>query len=271
MRTVLVGLTALALALSSLTFAAEEAKAPSKEKATKEAKATDEMKPVKEDKASTGELKTFSQKLSYAVGMDVGASLKELKKELDLDIFFRGLRDSLEEKKSLLTEQETAEIKKEFVAKMQTQRAEKNKTAGEKNLKEGVAYLEENKKKKGVITTPSGLQYEVLKEGDGAKPKATDTVSVHYRGTLIDGTEFDSSYKRNEPAVFPVTGVIPGWTEALLLMKVGGKYRLVIPSELAYKDKAPGPIGPNAVLIFEVELLKVEKEEGGPPAALPKL
>ena len=136
------------------------------------------------------------------------------------------------------------------------------KELGEKNRKEGEAFLAENKKKKGVITTESGLQYMVLEKGDGPKPKATDTVSVNYRGTLIDGTEFDSSYKRGKPVTFPVKGVIAGWTEALLLMNVGSKYKLFVPPNLGYGGRGAGRlIGPEATLIFEVELLGIESEK----------
>jgi FKBP-type peptidyl-prolyl cis-trans isomerase len=272
MRKVLVGITLLALCVSPLSFAAEEAKAPKKETATKEVKASAEPAAPKDEKAPAGELKTSSQKLSYAAGMDLAASVpKELKDQLDLELFFRGFKDIIQGNKTLLTTEQTGEIKKEFFANMQAQQAEKSKLAGEKNVKEGEAYLAKNKTKQGVLTTSSGLQYEAIKEGAGPSPKASDQVSVHYRGTLIDGTEFDSSYKRNEPATFPVGGVIPGWTEGLQLMKAGGKYHLVIPSKLAYGERGAGPIGPNAVLVFDVELLKIEKApEGGVPEIVVK-
>ena len=145
-------------------------------------------------------------------------------------------------------------------AKKNELKTPKTETLAEKNMEEGEKFLSENKKKKGIVTTKSGLQYIVLSEGNGARPKATDKVKVHYKGTLIDGTEFDSSYKRGEPAVFQVKGVIPGWTEALQLMKVGSKYNLFIPSNLAYGQRGAGSkIGPNVTLIFEVELLSIEK------------
>jgi FKBP-type peptidyl-prolyl cis-trans isomerase FklB len=144
---------------------------------------------------------------------------------------------------------------------------EKQKAAGEKNASEGVKFLEDNKKKEGVKTTASGLQYKSLKEGSGAQPKATDTVTVNYRGTLTDGTEFDSSYKRNEPTTFPLSGVIKGWTEGLQLMKKGSKYQFFIPANLAYGERSPGAgIPPNSTLIFEVELLEVK---GGAPSPSP--
>ncbi|KPL10389.1 hypothetical protein AMJ85_05870 [candidate division BRC1 bacterium SM23_51] len=235
MRRMSVAVAALALCLSSLTCATK-----------KEAPKT--------------ELKTFNQKASYAVGMQMGSSWKQSEIEIDPDTFVLGLKDGLKGEEFLLTQQEAIEVQREFMKQMQQKRMEEMKTAGEKNRKEGEAFLMENKDKEGVTTTASGLQYVVLTEGDGPQPKATDRVSVHYRGTLLDGTEFDSSYKRGEPATFPVKGVIPGWTEALQLMKVGSKYRLFIPSELAYRERGSPPrIPPNATLIFEVELLGIEE------------
>jgi FKBP-type peptidyl-prolyl cis-trans isomerase FklB len=143
---------------------------------------------------------------------------------------------------------------------MMAKQQELAKMAGEKNQKEGEAFLAENKKKEGVITLPSGLQYKVIKAGSGNKPKATDTVTVHYQGTLVNGTEFDSSYRRGQPVSFPVNGVIPGWTEALQLMEAGAKWQIVIPSNLAYGDRGAGPqIGPNATLIFEIELISIQE------------
>jgi len=249
MRRIVAVVIGLVLSLSSLTWAAEAEKAPKAEKAAKE-----QAVPAADD------LKTSTARLSYAVGMDVGGSLKEIAKMLDLNIFFRGLKDTLEGKKPLLADEQVEEIKQDFMKRLQAERTQKNKDVGDKNRKEGETFLAENKKKKGVVATDSGLQYEVLKEGDGPKPTPTDTVTVNYRGTLIDGTEFDSSFKRNEPATFKPGQVIPGWTETVQLMKVGSKYRVVIPSNLAYGERGAGPaIGPNAVLIFEVELLKTEK------------
>lgn len=211
------------------------------------------------------ELKTPDEKLSYAIGLEIGTSLKNLPTEIEFDIFVQAVEDALKGKEPLLTQQEAREIKMEFGKKVRAERAQKRKEAGEKNRKEGEAFLAENKKKEGVVTTESGLQYMVLHEGDGPKPKVTDRVKVHYRGTLIDGTEFDSSYKRGKPATFPLKGVVAGWTEALQLMKVGSKYRLFVPSELAYGKRGRGPkIEPNAVLIFELELLEIEKKAAGP-------
>lgn len=210
--------------------------------------------------ADKKELKTPNEKLSYTLGMDMGSFLKEVPRDIDFEVFLQGVRDSFKGKKTLITEEEAIQIKQEFIKEMQTASLKKMEETAEKNKKEGEAFLAENKKKKGVVTTASGLQYIVLKEGAGNTPKAGDKVTVHYSGTLIDGTEFDSSYKRGQSVTFPLDGVIPGWTEALQLMKVGGKYRLFIPSELAYgKMGAGAQIGPNSVLIFEVELLGIEK------------
>jgi len=211
-------------------------------------------------KAPIEELNTSDEKLSYAIGLEIGTTLKKLPAEIDFAVFIQAVEDGLKGKETLLTQQQAIEIKKEFGKKVQEDRARKTKGLAEKNLKEGEAFLAENKKKKGVITTESGLQYLVLQEGDGPKPKATDRVKVHYRGTLLDGTEFDSSYKRGQPVTFMLNRVIAGWTEGVQLMKVGSKYRLFIPSNLAYRERGAGPlIGPNSTLIFEVELLAIEK------------
>ena len=212
------------------------------------------------EKPAKEELNSPAAKVGYALGMYIGDSLKTIRKEIDLRIFLRAIEDTLEGKKPLLTMKEAAQVRQEFSMRMDKRRAAEMRELAEKNRKEGEAFLAANKKKEGVTTTASGLQYTVLKEGDGPKPTTTDRVRVDYRGTLIDGTEFDSSYSRGKPAVFPVTGVIPGWTEALQLMKVGSKYQLFVPSNLAYGPPgARPPIGPNATLIFEVELLGIEK------------
>ncbi|MGE5172664.1 MAG: FKBP-type peptidyl-prolyl cis-trans isomerase [Betaproteobacteria bacterium] len=208
------------------------------------------------------ELKTQKDKVSYAIGVDMGNSLKKNSIDVDPELLVKGMRDALSGAKTLMTEQEVRETLVAFQKEFQAKQQEKMKALAEKNKKEGDAFLAENKKKGGVKTLPSGLQYKVIKEGKGASPKETDTVTVHYRGTLIDGTEFDSSYKRNEPATFQVNGVIKGWTEALQLMKEGAKWQLFIPANLAYGERgAGGVIGPNATLIFEVELIKIGAKE----------
>jgi FKBP-type peptidyl-prolyl cis-trans isomerase FklB len=202
------------------------------------------------------ELKTQKDKLSYAIGVDMGNSFKKNfnKSEFDIDpdIMVRGMKDVQAGSTPLMTDQEVRETIMAWQKDIQAKRAEKNK-------KDGEAFLAGNKKKKDVKVLPSGLQYKVITAGKGKTPKATDTVTVNYQGTLIDGTEFDSSYKRGQPATFPVNGVIKGWTEALQLMKEGSKWQLVIPADLAYGERGGGPIGPNAVLIFEIELLSVKQ------------
>ena len=203
---------------------------------------------------------TQKEKLSYAIGVDMGTSLKKNAIDVDADVLYRGIKDALSGGTHLLTDQEIRETLQTAQKELQAKQQEKMKTLGDKNKKEGEAFLAANIKKKGVKTLPSGLQYKILVDGKGSSPKATDMVTVNYKGTLIDGTEFDSSYKRNEPATFPVNGVIKGWTEALQLMKEGSKWELFIPADLAYGERGTmgGPIGPNAVLIFEVELLKIK-------------
>lgn len=212
--------------------------------------------------AADAELKDQKDKVSYAIGLDIGTTLKRQLIDVNGAILNSGIQDGLSGKKALMTEEQIKETMAAFQKDMMAKQAAAKKEAGEKNTAEGKKFLEENKSKEGVKTTASGLQYKVLKEGTGASPKATDTVKVNYRGTTIDGTEFDSSYKRGEPATFPVNRVIKGWTEGLQLMKVGSKYQFVIPADLAYGERGAGSdIGPNAVLLFDVELLDI------PPAA----
>jgi FKBP-type peptidyl-prolyl cis-trans isomerase FklB len=201
------------------------------------------------------ELKDNKDKASYSIGLNIGSNLKRQNVELNTDAFMAGMKDALDGKKPLLNDQEV----KEAMTNLEKDMQQKQAAAAQKNLAEGEKFLEENKKKPGVKTTASGLQYKVEKEGTGAQPKATDTVTVNYRGTLINGTEFDSSYKRGQPATFPVSGVIKGWTEALQLMKTGAKYQLFIPPNLAYGERSAGrEIPPNSTLIFDVELLDVK-------------
>lgn len=217
--------------------------------------------------AGTTELKTPKDKVSYAIGMDMANSLKRNAIEVDPEILGQAMRSVLTGQKTILTDEEVKTTLTELQKEMQAKQQEKMKAEGEKNKKEGEAFLADNKKKEGVKTLPSGLQYKVMTEGKGKSPKATDTVSVQYRGTMIDGTEFDSSYKRGQAATFPVNGVIKGWTEALQLMKEGAKWQLFIPADLAYGEAGAGggPIGANATLIFEVELVSIQ--QGQQPAA----
>jgi FKBP-type peptidyl-prolyl cis-trans isomerase FklB len=204
-------------------------------------------------------LKGEKERLGYSIGMDIGSMLRSQSIEVDPDSLAKGMRDAYAGGKTLLTEDEARTEIQEFQKKTMEKQAEAMKQLSEKNLREGEKFLAENAKKEGVKTLPSGLQYKVIKEGTGKTPKVSDTVTTHYRGTLIDGTEFDSSYKRNEPATFPVSGVIPGWTEALQLMKEGAKWQLFLPPSLAYGERGVGrDIGPNATLIFDVELISVQ-------------
>jgi len=218
-------------------------------------------------------LKTQKEKFSYALGMNLGMSLKKQSVEVDPVILSQGLKAALAGGKALLSPEEAQATLMEVQNDLRKKQQEKMQVAGEANKKDGAAFLASNKTKEGVVTLPSGMQYKILKEGTGPKPTATDSVVCNYRGTLINGTEFDSSYKRGQPATFPVVGVIKGWTEALQLMPVGSKWQLFIPSELAYGERgAGGDIGPNATLIFEVELMSIaEKPKAEPaPAATPK-
>jgi len=210
--------------------------------------------------------KSDKERQSYAVGMNIGESLHRQPVELDMDSLIKGLKDSMAGGKMLMSDDEAKTALTELGQQVRAKQEEKVKQAAETNKKEGEAFLAANKTKEGVVTTPSGLQYKILKAGTGPKPTATDKVSVNYKGTLINGTEFDSSYKRGQPATFPVGQVIKGWTEALQLMPVGSKWQLFIPADLAYGDRGAGSdIGPGSTLIFEVELLSIEGKEA-PPA-----
>jgi FKBP-type peptidyl-prolyl cis-trans isomerase len=206
-------------------------------------------------------LTTPKAKFSYALGMNLGANLRRQSVEVDPNILSRGFKDALAGSKTLLTEDEARAVLTAMQNDMRKKVQEKMQQAGETNKKEGDAFLAANKTKDGVVTLPSGLQYKILTPGTGQKPTANDTVVCNYRGTLIDGKEFDSSYKRGQPATFPVSGVIKGWTEALQLMPVGSKWQLFIPSDLAYAGRGAGAdIGPNATLVFDVELLSIQSK-----------
>jgi len=208
--------------------------------------------------AADAQLKDQKDKVSYSIGLDIGTTMKRQLIDVNDELLNKGIKDGLSGSKPLMTEEETKEAMAAFQKDMMAKQAAVKKEQGEKNTGEGKKFLDENKAKEGVKTTASGLQYKVLKEGSGASPKATDTVKVNYRGTTIDGTEFDSSYKRGEPASFPVNRVIKGWTEGLQLMKAGSKYQFVVPADLAYGERGAGSdIGPNATLLFDVEVLEV--------------
>jgi FKBP-type peptidyl-prolyl cis-trans isomerase len=220
-------------------------------------------------------LKTQKDKASYAIGMNIGKSMKKDSVDIDTAILLRGLKDGLAGSKPLLTDDEARAAMTALQTELRVKQEQKMQVMGQANKEEGEAFLAGNKTKEGVVTLPSGLQYKILKEGTGPKPAPTDTVVCNYKGTLIDNTEFDSSYKRGQPATFPVSGVIKGWTEALQLMPVGSKWQLVIPSDLAYGARGGpgGGIGPNATLVFEVELMSIQPKADLKPkgdAAAPK-
>jgi FKBP-type peptidyl-prolyl cis-trans isomerase FklB len=254
------------------TTSTDKTAAPKKATTAGAAKTTSAAKP-----AAPVTLNTPKEKLSYAIGVDMANRIKGAQVDVDPAILSRALKDTLTDAPSAMTQDQVRstlmDLQKEMKAKQeaaQQKQAEANKAAGEKNRKEGEAFLAENKAKEGVVALPSGLQYKILKAGDGPKPTAADTVSCNYRGTLLDGKEFDSSYKRGQPASFPVSGVIKGWTEALQLMPVGSKWQLFIPADLAYGDRQAGPdITPGSTLIFEVELLSIQAKNTPPPTPAP--
>ena len=258
----------LTLAFAGLLLLQPVCKAEQKETAA--SKSEQKASSSKGDKnASAPKPQETRDKVSYSIGADIGNNLK--RSELDLNPAFltQGIKDAFAGS-TVLTDEEMKATLQTFQSEMQAKMMAKQKVLAEKNQTESNKFLEENKKKEGVVTTPSGLQYKVIKEGTGPKPKTSDTVSVNYRGTLIDGKEFDKS---KEPATFPVEGVIPGWVEALQLMPVGSKWQLFIPSSLAYGENAPPMIGPNQALVFDVELLEIkkpEKTEGADAAPKPE-
>lgn len=204
-------------------------------------------------------MKSEKEQVSYVIGTQVGDSLAPAKDEIDLDVLVRAMKDAIDGKDSKLTEEQAMQVMQAFGERMQARQMAQFEEQGKKNAEEGAAFLAGNADKPGVETTASGLQYEVIEAGDGPKPGATDTVRVHYKGTLLDGETFDSSYDRDEPVQFALNQVVPGWQEGLQLMPVGSKYRLWVPGALGYGEMGTpgGPIGPNATLVFEVELLEI--------------
>lgn len=207
-------------------------------------------------------LPTEKDQASYMIGMAMAKQLEPAKDDIDVDVIAKAIKASLAGQKLLLTDQQAAEIAQSFGQKMQAKQLAKMMEDSKKNLAAGDTFLAQNGKRPGVQTTASGLQYQVLTQGTGAKPQPTDTVRVNYKGMLLDGKTFDSSYDRGEPATFPLDQVVPGWQEGIALMPVGSKYKFWIPSKLGYGDKGTpgGPIPPNATLVFEVELLDIAKQ-----------
>lgn len=220
--------------------------------------------------ADNSPFKTPKEKQSYALGMNIGDTLKRQSVDIDPAIFQQGLKDAMAGGKTQMTEEEATSVLMALQQEVRAKAEEKQKQLAATNKAEGDAFLAANKTKEGVVTLPDGLQYKVLTQGTGPKPSLTDTVTVNYKGTLINGKEFDSSYKRGQPATFPVGGVIKGWTEALQLMPVGSKWELWIPATLAYGEQQRGPdISPNSTLVFEVELLSIQEKQPKPDEKKP--
>ena len=259
-------LTVPLCALSLLPWSSAAAQQPSTPAGGAAQSQPAQAAPPSAPSSSTSSL-SEKDKFSYALGMNLGTNLHKQSVPVNPDMLVQGMKDAMGGGKMLLTEDEARAAVMEMQKQVQSQMQEKAKVLGEANKKEGDAFLAANKSKEGVTTLPSGLQYKVITNGTGPKPKADDTVVCNYKGTLIDGKEFDSSYKRGEPATFAVNGVIKGWTEALQLMPVGSKWQLFVPPDLAYGDRGAGAdIGPNATLIFDVELMSIEKKEAADKA-----
>lgn len=238
-------------------FLATQSQAQDKEVEIKTDAKKVETKPV-ETKA---ELKPTKENISYAIGMNIGSNIKRQGIDADVDLLAKAIKEVLAGGTTRFTEPEAQQILMAMSTELRTKQEAERKVQGEKNKKEGETFLAENAKKAGVITTTNGLQYKIITAGKGEKPKLTDTVTTHYRGRLINGAEFDSSYKRGQPAEFPVTGVIKGWTEALQLMPVGSKWELYVPANLAYGERGQGAdISPNTMLIFEIELIGIKAQ-----------
>jgi FKBP-type peptidyl-prolyl cis-trans isomerase FklB len=267
-------LCGIALAQQSSAPASSQAPAstttaPKTQKPASSATKTGTTTTAKKPATAPLELKTQKDKASYAIGVNIGRSMKKDNIDIDSAILARGIKDAFTGGKLLLTDEDAQAALTTLKNDVQKHQQEQYQAAVEKNKQDGDSFLAANKAKPGVVTLPSGLQYRIVQPGSGPKPTAADTVVCNYKGTLVDGTEFDSSYKRGQPATFPVGQVIKGWTEALQLMPVGSKWELVIPPSLAYGDRGTqgGPIGPNATLVFEVELVSIQpKTQAAPPA-----
>jgi len=269
-KTLIVAAVAAAITVVGSASAADTK--PSAAPPTAQPVATAPAKPAVDTAAIDAKFKGDKKaEYSYMVGMDVGRGLGSIKDEIDMNTVIQALQATIKGDKTTLTEPEALSVRQEFMQKLQARQAVKTKEDAEKNQKEGDDFLAKNKSKKGVKVTASGLQYEVVKEGAGPKPKATDSVKVDYTGTKIDGTKFDSSVDRGQPATFPLNGVIPGWTEGMQLMPVGSEYKFYIPAKLAYGERGPGAIGPNATLIFDVKLISIEAPAAAPAAAKPAI
>ena len=266
-------LTAIAAGIIACGNAGAQQTPPTKTPQTPAAKTTPKPPAAKPGSTTAKKpavltLQTQKDKASYAIGLNIGRSMHKDSVEIDPNILLRGMKDGLAGAKPLLTDDEAKATMTALQADLRKKQEEKTLALSAANKTQGAAFLTENKTKEGVVTLPSGLQYKILTEGTGPKPTSTDTVVCNYKGTLLDNTEFDSSYKRGQPATFPVSGVIKGWTEALQLMPVGSKWQLFIPPDLAYGARGGpgGGIGPDATLVFEVELMSIQpKAEVKPP------
>ena len=249
--------TSALLAVATLSLAMAACQPGGAADADENAKADTTAEATTEDGAvKIAGLATEKEQVSYMIGMDMARSLEEIKDEVDVDTLSKAIATGLAGGESLMTEEQATQVREKFAQRVQAERIAEMMATAKKNKEEGEKFLAANAAKEGVKTTESGLQYQVITEGKGAKPSADSVVRVHYKGTLLDGETFDSSYDRNEPAVFSLQQVVPGWQEGITLMPVGSKYRFWLPSELGYGEKGTpgGPIGPNAVLVFEVEL-----------------
>lgn len=270
LTTLAAGIMLLGIALAQQTPAAKTPSAPP----AKTTKPAAPKTPAKAAAKAPAALTTTKDKFSYAIGMQVGTglggNLRKQSVDFDPNLLVQGLKDSLAGGKTRLTQEEAQAVLTQVQADVRKKQQESMQVEGAANKKEGDGFLAANKSKEGVVTLPSGLQYKILTAGTGAKPTTADTVVCNYRGTLINGTEFDSSYKRGEPAKFPLNHVIPGWTEGVGLMKPGAKYELFVPPQLAYDLRPPpgGPIPPGSMLIFEVELLSAKAAAAAPAGAM---
>ena len=247
--------TAVLLAVTTLSLAMAACQ-PGDKAADADTTATADTAASAEGGLKIEGLATEKEQVSYMIGRDIARSLEEVKDEIDVETLSKAITAGLAGEKSLMTDEQATQVRETFAQRIQAERIAEMMATAKKNKEEGDAFLAANAEKEGVKTTESGLQYQVITEGKGARPDGDDVVRVHYKGTLLDGETFDSSYERNEPAVFSLQQVVPGWQEGIALMPVGSKYRFWIPSELGYGEKGTpgGPIGPNAVLVFEVEL-----------------
>ena len=248
------------LVLASLVLSLGACKAQNKEDTA--TPATDAAASATDDAPIVPDVKgldTGKKQVSYMIGQDMGKSLSVIKDELDLEVLSQAIADQFAGKETLLTPEQALKVQEVFTARIQAKQAEAAAAASVKNKEEGAAFLEANKAKPDVQVTASGLQYQIVRPGNGPKPVASDVVRVHYKGTLLDGKVFDSSYDRGQPAEFGLAQVIPGWSEGVALMPVGSKYTFWIPAELGYGEAGTGPIPANSMLTFEVELLEIVK------------